>query len=61
MPTYLTHSEHGTHIAYLQAEVDACLKNGWKVREEDAPAPKPPHEGAAGVAVAKRKYVRKAK
>lgn len=61
MPTYLTHSEHGTHIVYTQADVDACLKNGWKVREEDAPALDAPHQEPTGVAVAKRKYVRKAK
>lgn len=61
MPTYLTHSEHGTHIAYLQTEVDACLKNGWKVREEDAPALDTPHQEPTGVAVAKRKYARKVK
>lgn len=61
MITYLKHPEHGTHICYSQTEVDACLKNGWKVREEDAPALATPHQEPPGVAVAKRKYVRKVK
>jgi hypothetical protein len=47
MLIYMTHPNHGTHIAYSQGEIDDCLKNGWKVREEKPvierkkPGPKP--------------------
>lgn len=34
MPTYLTHAEHGTHIAYNAIELEACLKNGWQLKKE---------------------------
>lgn len=33
MLVYMTHPNHGTHIAYSQSEVDTCKANGWKVRE----------------------------
>ena len=32
MITYMTHPDHGTHIAYSDAEVDRCKNNGWSVR-----------------------------
>jgi hypothetical protein len=38
---YLTHPDHGTHIAYTQDEIDRCLAEGWKLKvsacEEDKP------------------------
>lgn len=33
MLVYMSHPNHGTHIAYSQAEVDTCKANGWKVIE----------------------------
>lgn len=41
---YLTHPNHGTHIAYTQQEVESCLKAGWTIRQdkpESKPAEKP--------------------
>lgn len=32
MITYMTHPDHGTHIAYSKAEVERCESNGWSVR-----------------------------
>jgi hypothetical protein len=34
MLTYMTHPEHGTHIAYDHAEVERLQKTGWTVRTE---------------------------
>jgi hypothetical protein len=34
MVVYMTHPQHGTHIAYSQQEVEACQKNGWSIRPE---------------------------
>lgn len=39
MLVYLTHPQHGTHIAYDQSEVDRCKANGWVLRDEKKPAP----------------------
>lgn len=33
MLVYMSHPNHGTHIAYSQTEVDTCKANGWKVIE----------------------------
>jgi Zn ribbon nucleic-acid-binding protein len=34
MLVYLEHPDHGVHIAYSKVELEECLQNGWKVREE---------------------------
>ena len=34
MEIYLTHPEHGTHIAYSEAEERECAKSGWKRRAD---------------------------
>lgn len=31
---YLTHPNHGTHIAYTNLEVEECIKAGWTIKEE---------------------------
>jgi hypothetical protein len=33
----MIHKEHGTFIAYLDSEVEECIKNGWEV-EHPTPA-----------------------
>lgn len=40
MVTYMTHPEHGTHIAYSDVEIETCKNNGWSVRDEPKEAPK---------------------
>jgi len=52
MLVYLTHPLHGVHIAYSDAEVKLCLKNGWTVKDAAEKAAEP-------VERVKRKYVRK--
>lgn len=37
MPVYLVHEKHGTHIAYSPDEVQRCIANGWKLRDEKPP------------------------
>lgn len=37
MTTYLTHPEHGTHLAYDDGEVERCKKNGWVVYGDKPP------------------------
>lgn len=34
MVVYLTHQQHGVHVAYSQQNVDECLKNGWQLKAE---------------------------
>lgn len=42
--SYMTHPEHGVHIAYSQDEVERCKAHGWKERPNEGvnkePAPK---------------------
>ena len=40
MEIYMTHPEHGTHIAYSDREVAECAKSGWR-RQVDVPVAKP--------------------
>jgi hypothetical protein len=42
MITYLTHPQHGVHVAYTDFEVADCIKNGWSVRGENSPSPQSP-------------------
>lgn len=43
MIVYMTHPQHGTHIAYSDDEVSRCKANGWSVRvDAPKPAPAPP-------------------
>lgn len=34
MLVYMTHPNHGTHIAYSHEEIERCKANGWTVRED---------------------------
>lgn len=40
MITYMTHPDHGVHIAYTQAEIAYNQKNGWKVHGPNPPKKK---------------------
>ncbi len=31
MTTYLTHPDHGVHLAYTDEEIKKCEATGWKV------------------------------
>lgn len=55
MATYMTHPDHGTHIAYSEAEIETCKQHGWSLRDEPKEAPK------ESEVKAKRKYTRKVK
>lgn len=35
MLIYLVHPQHGTHIVYTPFELEKCLSNGWKPRDEE--------------------------
>ena len=63
MPTYLTHPEHGTHIAYSEMEIENCKQNGWSVYGSEPPrkAIKEPPPEILGVPRQKRKYTKRAK
>lgn len=37
MQIYLKHPIHGAKVATMEAEVEADVKNGWKVYNLDAP------------------------
>lgn len=52
MMTFLTHPEHGTHIAYTDSEVALCQKNGWTVRPEIQPEVVQPATNAEVIASA---------
>lgn len=42
MLVYLTHPQHGTHVAYTHDEVERLTRlYGWKVKEPEAPNPEP--------------------
>ncbi len=34
---YLKHKDHGIHIVYNEAELEACKKNGWVVATDYPP------------------------
>lgn len=44
MIVYMTHPQHGTHIAYSEDEVARCKLSGWSVRDDakKAQAPQAP-------------------
>lgn len=56
MAVYMTHPDHGTHIAYSEVEVETCKKNGWSLRDE----PKDSLKESAPEVKVKRKYTRRA-
>lgn len=51
MQIYLTHPDHGTHIAYSDQEVERCKANGWVLRKDSSEIQEPRQ---------KRKYTRRA-
>lgn len=63
-PIYMTHEDHGVHIAYDEAEIERCKVNGWVVFGDKPPGAK--SEAITAVihpttlTVTKRKYARKA-
>lgn len=54
MLVYMTHPNHGTHIAYSLEEVERCRANGWTVREDKPQAPDEPKK-VTTLRLAKRK------
>ena len=41
MLVYMTHPNHGTHIAYSDDEVEKCKTHGWVVHGPRPPGEKP--------------------
>lgn len=55
---YLTHPQHGSHVAYSEDEVARCKASGWVERGAAAsppPAPQLAQVSAAVVATGKRR------